>query len=102
MIASLNTALTTMTWHAIWKYIRTAPTLPAVRIRLDELLYKFLKSKKYIDFLWRNVATWAVCAFTWELDYGFQASSMQEGLTYLITTLCCTISFMTDTILTSN
>ena len=79
MISSLKTGLTTMTWNAIWKYLRNAPNLPEVRSRLDELLMKFPNSKKYIDFLWRNASTWATCAFTWELDYGFQASSMQEG-----------------------
>lgn len=80
MLTSLTTELTSITWYAIWKYIRTAPTLATVRVRLDELLLKFPKSKTYVDFLWRNVATWATCAFTWELDYGFQASSMQEGM----------------------
>ena len=92
MIASLSTELTTMTWHAIWKYLRTAPTLPAVRMRLNEILHKFPNSKKYIDFLWRNVSTWAICAFTWELDYGFQASSMQEGMTWLLITLYSTLT----------
>ena len=68
-----------MTWHAVWKYLRTAPSLPTVRLRLDEVLAKFPKSKTYVDFLWRNVSTQATYAFTWELDYGFQASSIQEG-----------------------
>jgi hypothetical protein len=72
-----------MSWYAIWKYLRTAPTLPSVRSRLNELLAKFPNSKKYVDFLWRNVSTWALCAFTWELEYGFQASSMQEGVILL-------------------
>lgn len=87
MISSLSTSLTPITWQAIWKYLRTASTLPLVRMRLDEILCKFPKSKTYIDFLWRNVATWATCAFTWELDYGFQASSMQEGTMSLLFTL---------------
>ena len=73
-------------WHAVWKYLRTAPSLPSVRSRLDEVLVKFPNSKVYVDFLWRNVATWATCAFTWELDYGFQASSMQEGKIKIIMT----------------
>ena len=68
-----------MTWHAVWKYLRTAPSLPTVRLRLDEVLAKLPKSKTFVDFLWRNVSTWATCAFAWELDCGFQASSMQEG-----------------------
>ena len=79
LISGLDAALTTISWHAVWKYLRTAPLLPLVRSRLDEVLVKFPKSRIYIDFLWRNAATWATCAFTWELDYEFQASSMQEG-----------------------
>lgn len=67
-----------MTWHAVWKNLRTAPNLPTVRSRLDEILAKFPKPKSYVDFMWRNVSIWATCAFTWELDYGFQASLMQE------------------------
>ena len=76
----MNTELTTMTWHAVWKYLRTAPSLQSVRLRLDEILAKFPKSKTYVEIMWRNVSTWATCAFTWELDYRFQASSMQEGM----------------------
>jgi hypothetical protein len=41
VIKNLKTELTTTSWHAIWKYIRTAPTLPVVRVRLDEILIKF-------------------------------------------------------------
>lgn len=79
MLSTMTTELTALSWHAVWKYLRTAPSLQIVRLRLDEVLAKFPKSKSYVDFMWRNVSTWATCAFTWELDYGFQASSMQEG-----------------------
>ena len=91
LISGLDAALTDISWYAAWKYLRTAPSLPLVRSRLDEVLVKFPKSRIYIDFLWRNVATWATCAFTWELDYGFQASSMQEGeltITMFISLFC--------------
>lgn len=45
VLSSLNSALTHISWQGIWKYLRTAPSLPLVRQRLDEILHKFPKSK---------------------------------------------------------
>jgi hypothetical protein len=69
-----------ITWNKMWKYLRTAPTIAHVRSRLNEVQMLFPGAKTYIKFLWDNVATWAACASEWQLTFGFQASSMQEGI----------------------
>jgi hypothetical protein len=68
------------TSFALFKWLKTAPTLDITRARLDLLENMFPASKHYVDFLWRGVWSWAVCVRTWRLTYGYEASSHQESI----------------------
>ena len=59
-----------VTWHMCWEKLRNAPSLPECKRLLELLKRHHPAATGYVDYLWRNVGLWAVCAFVWKPTFG--------------------------------
>jgi len=67
-------------WQQIWKWLRNGSDLTVVRARLDELASCYPTSQSYVEFLWNTRDCWAKCVVTWQMTFGYLATSMHEGI----------------------
>ena len=67
-------------WNMAWKELRQSTTLPECKRRLDLLAEYHPSVTDYVKYLWRNVGSWALCTFVWKTTFGYQSTSMQEGI----------------------
>jgi len=58
-------------WNWMWGRLRNAPTMADCEARLNLLKHHHPRLRKYVDFLWRNVALWAKVAFVWKPTLGY-------------------------------
>jgi hypothetical protein len=68
---------TDIDWYQLWKLLRNSNSFMEASARLD--LLKDL-GLSYSEWLRRNMQLWLRASFTWELTFGYEASSLQENI----------------------